>query len=96
MISGMNYRALFTESEGRSLKGLTGELHDLLATIPAPNPGYREKLRGQLMAAARDERFYRAGVPRQLVLAMAVVLSVLISVVGFVAWRSLAERANRV
>ena len=95
MRKGLDYRAIFTGDGARSLSELTGELHDLLTDVHAPSPGYREKLRSQLMAAARDERFYRKGVPRRLVLAMTIVLSVLVSVIGVIAWRSLEERARR-
>jgi hypothetical protein len=95
MTRALDYLTVFTDDGGRSLAALTGELHVLLSATPTPRPDYRERLRSQLLAAARDERFYRGDVSRRFVLAMAIVLSVLVSVVGVIAWRSLGERTQR-
>ncbi len=83
----IDYRVLFSTETTSAQLPLARELGDLLAVRPAP-AGYRENLRGQLMAAARDENFYRRAISRRLLLAMSVVVTVLLSVVGLVAWRS--------
>ena len=94
MSNSIDYHSLFGGEKSLSLTELTQELEDLLTVHPAPQ-GYRERLRGQLMAMARDERFYRRGVRRRLLVAMSVVLTVLISVVGLIVLRSFDQRARR-
>lgn len=89
----IEHRALLTEEAAQSLAALTRELEDLLTVHPAP-AHYREHLRGQLLAAARDENFYRRDVPRRTLIAMSVVVSVLLSVIGLIAWRNYVQQMH--
>src|SRR5712691_7380490 len=83
----IDYRVLFSTETTSAQLPLARELGDLLAVRPAPED-YRENLRSQLLAAARDENFYRRAISRRLLLAMSVVVTVLLSVVGLIAWRN--------
>ncbi len=85
--SFIDYRSLFGDDTADSWLALTRELENLFAVQPAPT-NYRENLRSQLMSAARDETFYRRDPTRRFILAMAVVIVVLVSVVGLIAWRT--------
>ncbi|MBI5879678.1 MAG: hypothetical protein HZB53_18690 [Chloroflexi bacterium] len=89
----IDYLALFGGTEPPPLDHLQRELSDVMAVHPAPRP-YRERLRGQLVAAARAKRFDRRETRDRIVLAMGVVVTVLVSVVGLIAWRALGERAQ--
>lgn len=88
----MDYLALFGDAETPALANLTRELRDVMTAHPPP-PSYRDRLRGELMAAARAKGLHRTDTRNRLVLAMGVVLTVLISLVGLIAWRAMAERA---
>ncbi len=94
MSKAIDYRALFDEETADSLRALARELHDLLSPHPAPLD-YRESLRTKLLAAANDESFYAHGFSRRLIFAMSVVVSALIIVLSYIAWRSQASRANQ-
>lgn len=89
----IDYLALFGDTEAPALANLSRELRDVMAAHPPP-PNYRDRLRGELMAAARDKEFYRTETRNRLAVAMGVVLTVLISVVGLIAWRAMTERTS--
>jgi hypothetical protein len=85
-----NYQSLFDDDARRTPPSLKRELHDVLASHPAPSL-YRENLRKKLMAAALDEKFYRRDSARRVVVALTVVMTVLLSVVGLILWRNNAH-----
>jgi len=89
----IDYRVLFGGEESPRLEQLAHELSDVMAAHPAP-AAYRDRLRGQLVAAARARRFDRRAARDRVFVAMGVVLTVLVSVVGVIAWRLLGERAT--
>jgi hypothetical protein len=87
MKRSINYRALFGSEDQEATAALVNELEALLAVHPAPQD-YRESLRAKLLAAAGDERIYRRGITRRLVISMAVVVTLGLSVAGLIAWRN--------
>lgn len=75
---------------------LPHELADLLMLRPAPI-SYRERLREQLLAAARDERTFarRRAFSRRWLTATVLAMVVLSSVGGLVIWRLLGVRQRQ-
>lgn len=94
MKRSVGYRALFDEDSRVHSAGLAHELEDMLAVHRAPE-AYRTALRAKLLAAAGDERIYRRGVRTQLLVAMAVVVTLGLSVVGLIAWRNYNHSLQR-
>jgi hypothetical protein len=90
MTMPIDYHSLFDDDARRTPSALSRELHEVLAAHPAPSL-YRERLRKKLMAAAVDEKFYRRDSARRVVVALTVVMTVLLSVVGLILWRNNAH-----
>ena len=86
----VDYRSLFDADARRLPHELRHELHDVLAAHPAPSL-YRENLRRKLMTAALDEKFYQPDTARRVVVALTVVMTIALSVVGFILWRNNAH-----
>ena len=89
----IDYYSLFDDDARRTPSALSRELHAVLAAHPAPSL-YRERLRKKLMAAAVDEKIYRRDSARQVAVALTVVMTVLLSVVGLILWRNNAHGAS--
>jgi hypothetical protein len=87
MKRSVGYRALFDEDNRVHSTGLAHELEDILAVHRAPE-AYRTALRAKLLAAAGDESNYRRSVRTHLLVAMAVVVTLGLSVAGLIAWRN--------
>ena len=92
MSKSVDYRTLFSDERERS--PLAHELEAVLAVHPAPE-AYRESLRAELLAAARDERIYKQDITRRLLLSMTVVVAVALSVAGLISWRNRVNAAQR-
>jgi hypothetical protein len=86
----IDYRSLFDDESQRTPRALRRELQGVLAAHPAPSD-YRERLRQKLMKAARDENFYRRDSARRVLIALTVVMTVLLSVVGLIVLRNNAH-----
>jgi hypothetical protein len=90
----IDYRWLFDDESQSTPRALRRELQDVLSAHPAP-PDYRERLRRKLMTAASDENFYRRDSARRVLVALTVVVTVLLSLVGFIVWRNSAHGERR-
>lgn len=82
---------ILNDAAATTFDKLPHDLADLLTVRPAP-VSYRQRLREQLLAAARDERIYRREFSRQLLTAMVLTMIVLSSVSGLIIWRLLGTR----
>lgn len=89
----IDYHLLFDDDARRTPPALKRELHEVLGAHPAPSL-YRESLRKKLMAAAGDEKFYRRDSARRALVALTVVMTVLLSVVGLILWHNNAHGEN--
>src|SRR5258708_2624414 len=83
----LDYRSLFDDDARRLPPELRHELHDVLSSHPAPSD-YRESLRRRLMAAAVDEKFYHRDTARRVLIALTVVMTVMLSVLGLIVWHN--------